>query len=200
MKSSEFFAFEDLPNESFKEFKTPGSSKVGLECVACGELWCRHIKRAMITHADQEFVWHGDWETKNIDIPMFPTQNIWARASLSKLEAGYARLLYVQLDPVEYIDISYLHPGEGRNVIRTTFIDYMLGDRLKNNKGGICHSPSHKFREETLWKERTKPTNKNRVVEYWSVWATGSCTACQFNTSASFDPDLIPEDKKESIW
>ena len=193
---TDFYVFEEYDTETFK---TSGS---GLECVACGELFCKHIKYAMVHDLDADFVWGvKDWNEKLVTIPMFPSSNLWAMAHLSivpEAPSCYAELSYVAEDG-EMMHVSYLHPGEGRQVIRTTFVDFMLGRRKLDDRL-ICKSPSHKFQQEQKWSLRTNRTSSHRISEYWSVWAHKACIACFTQNSGSFPDDLVPSSESTSIW
>lgn len=189
---SNYFEWDDV-SASFE-----ASADGHLTCQECGELWCEHTQFAMVRNLDAEFVWDNEGvEEWHVQVPMFPTQKLWAESALVRIEGmPYVELHLVTED--DLIKISYLHPGEGRNVIRTIFIDHMLTRRVVDAKL-ICGSPSHKFRQETAWQQRTRSDNKNRVAEYWSVWTTGACINCRGLSVAGFDPDLVP-DKEGSIW
>lgn len=181
-----------------------------LECSEDESIWCKHIENALRKNLDAAALWEeleeAPHETLEIEIPLRPTANLWTRISLVNAVMAYP-CMEVIFSPVpsttphpESYFIGYIHPGEGRMVIRTMMFDWFRGN---NSLKKTCTSGSHKYKEEMIWVERMETSL--RWVEQWSVYLTGFCMTCNGDDSGggmtAWADDLVPEStKKESMW
>lgn len=166
-----------------------------IRCQGCPEspTWCMHVELLTVENGDAEPMWQlfSEDAAFGLQIPMFPTKNLWARASL--MYVGKVDAYKVGIDAEEFtesIQIGFLHHGEGRNVIRQMILDWFDG-QFGMSKTLKCMSASHKVTAEMYWVEAMQDDNK-RIQNLWSVWDTHSCIDC--NSLAAGDmSDLVPD-------
>lgn len=161
-------------------------------CQACPSTpnWCMHIELLTIENGDANPIWEMGELLWSIQIPLFPTANLWTRASLKYVTKVDAYAVGISTDEAtENIQMGYLHRGEGRNVIRQMILDWFDG-QFGRSTTLTCMSSSHKPFQELQWQEAMKDDNR-RIKNLWSVWDTHSCIACSVSPDA-FD-DLVPD-------
>lgn len=168
-----------------------------VHCNQCtDEVWCVHVKRDFVNHADSALIWHkannGEYLTSLVLlVPMFPESgNIWVEVDLRFRDSS--ALLSVPIysawisNPTisQSTCIGYITPGEGRAVIRNLIIEFM---RASGNPGE-CKSPAHNYAAQMQW-ERDKRTSRAHA-QIFSVWWFGKCLSCV--KGSVLDDDLIP--------
>ena len=192
------------PPESFFDYKSENASvpfhfywtDVGsIRCQMCDDTpdWCMHIEMLTIENGDAESLWkYGEDEAMfSVQVPMFPTNGLWARAEL--MYVGKFDAYKVGIDAEEFtenIRIGFLHRGEGRNVIRQMILDWFDG-QFGMSKTIKCMSASHKVSSEIAWVDAMRDDNK-RILNYWSVWDTHSCIYCKNGADTDMS-DLVPD-------
>lgn len=185
-----------------------------IKCEDDQKYWCEHVQGVIIQSLDAESLWEEFTDNPagiEIEVPMVPSSNLWARVTLQDAEQKYACrqviwdssvvpwLTGTLTGPSSRVDqpnfIGYLLPGEGRMVIRNMMFDWFKG---LGEIGVTCSSSSHGYKEEREW---IKAINNSvrKWGELWSVYTTGFCLDC--NPTGGWSDDLIPEnDKKASVW
>jgi hypothetical protein len=172
-------------------------------CDECDEVWCNHVKQAMVKRWDAAAIWDKPDDSEypremELQIPMFPTFNIWTQVKLYFPEdtpVPRYRVVWIDHAPV-WPTICFINPGEGRNIIRASLVDYMLGD---SNKQKECSAPHHGFQAQTIWERETREGNSKLWPQLWSVYTTGKCLTCS-KIDPSSDPDLVPPNQKTGVW
>jgi hypothetical protein len=170
-----------------------------LNCHACGQYWCEHINKSIVENEDSKVLFfkpdNAALGSVDVEVPMMPTSNQWAHVTLEPAQ-DFPGLAFEVILPEtdarnsdgELHMLGYLHPGEGRYVIRSMIYDWFRGEvPLETLK---CSSRSHKFMQQMRWEQDMADEHK-QVAQLWSVWTTGSCLACSFNTDGL--DDLIPD-------
>ena len=165
-----------------------------IRCQSCPEspTWCMHVEMLTIENGDAEPIWEmGENEAMfGLQIPMFPTKDLWARAELVYVGKVDAYTVGIDTDEsTENIRMGFLHRGEGRNVIRQMILDWFDG-QFGASTNLQCMSASHKVSSEIAWIDAMRDDNK-RILNYWSVWDTHSCIYCK-NGEGDMS-DLIPD-------
>lgn len=180
------------------------TSEGAIECLTCkeenthGVYWCDHIQDNVLNHRDYQAIWRNGLEPVEFDleIPMFPTEGLWAKVTLSK-DQKFDRFL------VEWktMFVCYLNPGEGRKVIRsilwekcTTYLNKMA---VSIGKPPDCSSSSHSMSAQLKWEKST--TNGRFNAQRWSLYTTKMCIQCNHD-ALSIGDDLAPPRQKFGVW
>lgn len=174
-----------------------------IRCEECGtDLWCVHIKQAMVKRWDATAIWDKPDNSEyapqlNLQIPMFPTENLWTEVKLFFPQSSPVpryRVAWCGLNS-DWVTICFINPGEGRNIIRSSLVDYMMGDIHKQTE---CSAPHHGFQAQRRWEIETTKGNSKLWAQLWSVYSTGYCLTCKdINPS---DPDLVPPEQRTGVW
>lgn len=154
-------------------------------------MWCTHIEGAVRDNADSEAIFDANEELGFLEIPMFPSLNLWARVRLAlnvKLEAYKVYMDWDGNPPTDSNFLGFLHHGEGRMVIRSMILNFFEGE--VNLSSLACKSSAHKMRQEIDWQKSLNDPNK-RIPQLWSVYQNGACIACTM--SAGEWADLVPD-------
>jgi hypothetical protein len=170
-----------------------------LLCELCSTYWCLHVEDYVKTGDDADFIWSDYPNPQQLEVPIIPTSNLWATVLLTKPENAKAtmyRVEYFQTIAGDPEFIGFIHPGEGRAVMRSVLLDWFTGTKAFPSMD--CTSRGHGFTQITrLQKDMKNPGMK--IAQQWSIWATGKCLGCTF--SAANNSDLVPDgDKKDSPW
>lgn len=169
-------------------------------CEECDEVWCNHTKQAIIKRWDAAAIWDKPDDSEyprefNLQIPMFPTTNLWTEVKLYLPENTPVLRYRVVWPEKDWPTICFINPGEGRNIIRTSLLDYMLGDPTRQKE---CSASHHGYNAQHVWENDTKPKNKNVWPQMWSVYTTGLCLVCK-NVNPT-NPDLVPPNQRTGVW
>jgi hypothetical protein len=193
-----------MPNAevwNFKGFKFLQDGHI--QCVTCAAVWCEHIEILTANGADQEAIWREDGMTHgqvNLEIPMFPSENIWTSVILTPYGTKFPRYVVEwETDPNSpgsTVFICYLNPGEGRSVIRSVLWDRMWGNKRRRKE---CVMPHHSYLAQVLWTRDMKllDTIPRKAAQIWSVYYTGQCLHCALNDGLG--DDLVP-DREGNVW
>lgn len=179
------------------DFKVTRSGN--LECQSCpsAPIWCEHQAEMINANADAEQLWEfmdqdlGDYE---FEIPIFPTLNMWGHVYMgSQMKVGARKLFFAPPPEAithanEMIFIGFIHPSEGRTVIRSMILDWFTGWAREEDLQ--CRSTGHSVRQQFQW-EKMMTTNK-RTANLWSVWVSKACPACQIQDWSDLIPDVDP--------
>lgn len=166
-------------------------------------VWCQHLADACRTRTDCAAIWFfPGWEItelaeRELSIPIFPTMDLWTAVNLVPHErfrryAVYWTHGHATNDLPEFV--TNVSPGEGRQVIRMSLIEYMIGKI--DVKTTECKAGHHGVQAQSIWEVHMRQDN-TAVPEFWSVFTTDMCVDCQKNLG-SFD-DLVP-DKERNVW
>lgn len=173
------------------------------------KVWCEHLQTLMSNRQDfiPLFSQHPDVAELELQIPVFPSADLWTSVCLVDVSASNGgdpskRRWTVfwhkcptsrSTDPATAPPAVYLctiMSGEGRDVIRTTLIDYMKSD---TNRQKTCLAGQHGFAAELEWLEYHK--GKTGVIQDWCVYVNDQCLACMKQSVSASDPDLVPENQ-----
>jgi hypothetical protein len=166
-------------------------------------LWCQHLADACRTGSDQAAIWkYPDWDltelsVRELDIPIFPTMNLWTAVDLvphekfRRYKVMWTHGTATQDKPVLVLQIS---PGEGRQAIRMSMIEYMISKIDFHTTQ--CTSGSHGVLAQIKW-EAAMREDKTAIPQFWSVFTSNMCIACQI--AYSDFSDAVP-DRESTIW
>lgn len=197
-----------------------------VKCDTCEEYWCKHIKRMLMENLDAASLWEEfnvEFDKSKpiikIKVPMKPQSGQWVRVTLENAflaypsmrvtfsSKGITPILHSSITREEHF-IGFIHPSEGRMVIRSMVYDWFRGnvaDNVGSVEANLCTSGSHKYRQELQWGKDMN--TDNRLAQLWSVFMTGYCLACNGvdlsgEVKDGWDDDLVPEGekKRESVW
>lgn len=175
-------------------------------CLGCNLQWCEHMGEFVKNNGDTGLIFRprSSWPVSGepLQIPVIPSRNLWDTVYLDMDDDRMARVLWnkptrnltgaIVRDPDH---LTFLTPGEGRNVIRETLIQQMWtvpSDQLE------CRSSSHGFNEQMRWESNlTNVTAK--YAEFWSVYTTAVCISCSIKIAGASTADLVP-DKEGNVW
>lgn len=164
-----------------------------LKCSECVTYWCIHVEAFVRGHYDAKEIWDNYPDNLMLEIPIVPTQNLWAKVVLYRTSDMTILNVYkVDLqfanepDSVRPTYIGLIHPTEGRSVIRMMILDWFIGTQVTNLSSG-CPGKKHGFSQEKNLLNNLKNPSMG-VVEQWSIVTTGKCLACTFVPA----PDLVP--------
>lgn len=174
--------------------------------IECGECdfakWCEHNEILTRERGDRRAIWTNTSdelpESLFLEIPMFPSENFWKKVRL-KLDENMPRYAVhwrppLHPDNAEAPLIMFLNPGEGRNVIRTVLVEYMLYSMKPDAE---CKAGHHGYIAQIAWENDMKTSRK--TVQLWSVYTTDMCLTCLVNMNVT-DPDLIPDRQGSGVW
>lgn len=172
-----------------------------VECRLCHLPWCPHVQDIIEKNADEVTLWsetglHRYVVPVRVQVPIIPTSVVWMEVELEFSPKVNGYKVYMNEAPVQGEFLGFIHKGEGRNVLRSLFLDWFLSS--VDVTGLRCKSSGHSYKAQKRW---DSDMNKNgRVSQFLSVWKTGKCLGCV--GPEMFDPDLIPDDdsKKASPW
>jgi hypothetical protein len=162
--------------------------------------WCIHMERAIKDGYDSHLIWGIDIELDDTEwaVPIVPSHGQWAsvRFAAAKKELGAVKAYLrraTQSDNVsnnELAFLGFLHPSEGRQVLRTMIYDWLQLQQAVEKKIE-CKNPRHSFQAQMMW-ERNTDSDRVAVAEYWSVVNTGKCLTCASSNEEDFS-DLVPD-------
>ena len=94
--------------------------------------WCPHVESVVRGGQDSEWIWDQHPESQMIEVPIIPTANLWAQVGLTRgddRKIKMYRVLYIaddKPDNVEGLFIGFIHPPEGRDILRSMILDWFL--------------------------------------------------------------------------
>jgi hypothetical protein len=161
--------------------------------------WCEHIEQLVRSGGDVELIW-GEYPARQlVEVPVMPTANLWAPCHLTPNENQQIKSYRVgfETDPaVETEFIGFIHPSEGRAVLREMILDWFIG--TKEPYVGRCPARGHGFKETVRWNSDME-NRVTAVPQYWSVWATQKCLGCTFDMAGN--ADLVPDaPASNNVW
>lgn len=160
-----------------------------LECRYKGvTYWCSHLEEAMTKRWDQKAIWENGCNLSafKFQIPVFPTKNLWTEVLLDYRPNQQARIWWKG----NYV--CTINEGEGRNIIRGSLIEYMLG----NVDYSQCKSSTHGWGAQRVW-EKDILNPDMRYAQLWSVFAESMCLTC---LQALNSPDAVPASENTGVW
>lgn len=161
-----------------------------IKCLDCKTYWCKHLQACVLDNSDSELIWEDPKSDVILEVPMIPTHNQWARMSLitTDLPTPTYEVNYVDADTGALHELGFLHPGEGRGVLRSMMFDWFTG--FVDPREIACRASSHKFVQQMQWEEDMKKGGSRQMAQLWCAWQSRSCLNCTWSTP---DPDLIPD-------
>jgi len=192
-----------------------------IKCETDQKYWCKHISIALKENLDAESLWNEfisdqDGLPFQIEIPVNPDKNLWATVILNNAKLAYPGMTVIYYEtgrerksPILHTSlvgsesehfVGYIHPGDGRMIVRTMLINWFKGNVPVKNLH--CTSGSHKYSQEMIWEADVADESK-KWFQYWCCYTTGHCISCASGQSSKTDwpEDLIPgDDKKVSVW
>lgn len=166
-----------------------------LMCEDCGTYWCLHVEKAVKESQDTAWIWEENYpDPVQLEVPIIPTSNLWATVLLEKPDRPASMMYRVEYHMVvtgDGVFIGFIHPSEGRSVLRSMLLDWFTGTQAQDNMD--CKSRGHGFNQITrLQRDMNNPSL--RVAQQWSIWATGKCLGCTYDSDKSADlvPDVAP--------
>lgn len=152
--------------------------------------WCEHIRDLIVNNEDVDWVTIPDAEQveKYLSIPMFPSYSLWTKVRLYPVHDRRIWEVFWDECPTSNkpVFITNLNEYEGRNVIRLSLINYMIGD---NKRTELCKDSAHGFQAQTEW-DNAIADPVLRLVQQWSVYMSDKCLYCLLNSDFSH---AIPE-------
>lgn len=181
----------------------------GVNCRAA--VWCEHIQEVITSGHDAPSVWaHGfsvDPWTPFVDVPVMPTQEIWAKVRLDQASDSVLKVnLHAppQRNPPDGYSpfIGFISEGEGRAVIRQMLIGWFEPWYNQHSRdvpcGSIHHTPGRTM--QVIRQGDANPVNK--FINAWTLFFFQQCMICWKNQRRQihqapgagqvFPPDLIP--------
>jgi hypothetical protein len=162
-----------------------------IACEVCSaSLWCEHIEQMIKANGDAGVIFEdftpGGVEDLRIEVPMFPTSNLWQPVVLTPHKKITAYFVDLDVDSASY-ELGFLNPGEGRVVLRSMVLSWFAG--MVETSTLQCKSKSHGFPAQKAWEQNMKDEGA-RALSLFAVWQQGTCPHClrQLN-----DPDLVPD-------
>lgn len=171
-------------------------------CLRCRKRWCNDIALALTEMTDAALIWEHDPNQLPSDmlleVPVFPTNNFFELVTLIPIDKQQRYDVTWRPDPVDmtWFSLGYLNPGESRRTIRELLIEQMWANWPEQL---ACNASHHNVTAEAIWQQETRPNNKNRFVQFWSVYRTGTCIYCKTHDPSS-DPSLVPERQGSGTW
>ncbi len=159
-----------------------------LLCENCGTYWCLHVEQVVKDGEDADPIWDAYPNTQRIEVPIIPTSNLWAPVLLMQPTDAKAKMykLDYQFDLTTWSNMGFIHPGEGRSILRSMILEWFTGTQADDAKE--CESAGHGY-HQTLKYEADMKHPALKIAQQWSIWATGRCIGCTFQSS----PDLVPD-------
>jgi hypothetical protein len=160
------------------------------------KLWCEHIEEDMRTGEDVQFFWPENAEQRELitlQMPMFPTSDLWAQVDLEKVDNDFMQMYVVKwISPttLEKVDITFLTRGDTRMTIREALWRHCCDDPDREKH---CKSSSHGYAQEMHWQNEQR---RNPAACIWCLYQYKQCFACV--KSMDFD-EFVPE-KEGSPW
>lgn len=170
-----------------------------LKCDICDTYWCKHIQAVVTRNEDSPSIfWNAELPSRRIAVPMMPTTNQWAEVTLEpavELRSLSYEVILPETDArtgdPELHFLGYIHPGEGRMILRSMIYDWFRGHVDVENLE--CKSRGHKLTQQNRWITDLADPQRS-AAQLWSVWTTGTCLGCSFTTDGI--DDLIPDDDR----
>jgi hypothetical protein len=170
-----------------------------LMCEECNTYWCIHVEQAVRDNEDAFIIWEDYAQPQQLEIPIVPTSNLWATVVLTAPINPKSKIYKVEysFDTIsETHHLGYIHPSEGRNVIRSMVLDWFVGTQAPDVKE--CDAPGHGYKQTVRFNEDMKKSG-TRIIQQWSIWATSKCLGCTF--AIDDNKDLVPDvGPKTSPW
>lgn len=162
-----------------------------LECTKDKTYWCDHISDSVQRDLDVEPFWKQAEliVTTFMEVPIIPTANLWDRVRLDTIGKiqGFS-VVQIGAHGEREDFIGFIHPGEGRRILRTMLFDWFAGNVDENIE---CDSKAHSYAAQMRWEADGKNHIKS-LAQRWSAWYTGSCLFCSSGGSNDFS-DLVPD-------
>lgn len=156
--------------------------------------WCIDIEEMVKSGSDAELVWMNYPDPMQLEVPIIPSSNLWTTVLLTKPENARStmyRVEFFQTVGTEGVFIGFLHPSEGRNVLRMMILDWFSGTQAPEKL--ICQSRGHGYSQnQRLVHDMKYPALW--IAQQWSMWRTGKCLGCTFD--ANDNKDLVPDDAR----
>lgn len=178
-----------------------------LTCLECKTYYCDHMKKHFLENKDAVDLWDEFYKVEpglvlTVMVPILPaTQSAWITTELnmSKLLSKTPVLHVMMEDVTDGISLGYIHPGEGRWVLRSMFFTWWHSEDRSNL---ACTSSSHSLKAENLWRDAIQAGGTWAFRARFTVWKQSVCPTCFDSkiTTGTFDEDLIPVDEKVSPY
>lgn len=162
--------------------------------------WCDHISRYISSGQDTDMLHTG----MRIQVPIFPTQSIFASVSISDEVVGTSALMEMEYTPDigkdVKIPLGFWNPGEGMLSIRFVILDYLLSKVDPNEsfeKGSIrtkCPNGAHSMKSARIMSERSRGNAQWKWGCLWNIVMEKACTPCVEESSGVSDNNFGIDD------
>lgn len=146
--------------------------------------WCSHIRQIIVGNYDAPTVIRANAEFPQIlAVPLVPTRNVWAKVTIGGLHESGARFVYLvtnlRIAPSVTADrrfLGFLHPDEGRNVIRSMVYDWFQANTT--DLLVVCSVTAHGYKESMALSVMLSNGGIDALAQRWTIWETGRCLMC----------------------
>lgn len=171
-----------------------------LDCGECEQkVWCNHIALIVSKLGDSQQIF-DESNPDDIDVmmPVFPSLNIFIGCELSRVGniPGARLAMFDHAKLLTAVTLGYMHPGEGRNTLRSMFFDWFTAEFATTKFE--CPSGTHKPSQESRVRELM--TNESGfLMTRVAIWSEGMCPPCIQSQTADVS-DLVPDDERPNPW
>lgn len=184
-------------------------------CDKCGDhgttrppvpAWCEHMAQVVLQGIDGLHL-NGALDPSYCQlpgmtmVPIKPTLGVWAQVHVeaaTTAHVGRKAWLITRVDPAQRIDLGYLYPGEGRNVLRIAIFDWLRSVWAGQHNEGMSISclntdrPGHSFEFTPNWKVPPEPF-EDQLASLFLIYGGKPCLDCVTRAGHYNPDDSIPD-------